>query len=292
MKHQDPSLLERAAELYDFGAALRAQPIPAAAAAEPVPQPMPARPDHPGGIVSVDRALLAERGCLLPDQPVSGLGEEIRLIKRRILAGIDRRADQPEAKRRTVLLASAGEGEGKSFCALNLAISLAGEREVEALLIDGDFSKPELPTLLGIGDAPGLVDALTNPSLDPEMLVIRTDIPGLSVLPAGQRANNVPELLGSERAGELFARLAAADPRRVLLLDSPPVLASSVASILAAHAGEAAVVVRADRTTEADLREAVGLLSACGEVSLLLNGAAFAATGKRYGGYERQDDAD
>ena len=300
MKHSRISLVERAAEVYDLGSMLRAPvqaPAPVSVDPRPEPQdpgPLPVlelkRPSAPprrlDGVAQVDRTLLAEAGFIVPDGPVTGLAEEIRLIKRQLLAGIDRRVSQPDEKRRTVLICSAQPDEGKSFCAVNLALSLAGERDVEVLLIDGDFSKPEALSLLGLEGGPGLVDALADSRRDPEDFVIRTDVPGLSVLPAGARANNVPELLASDRTREVLARLIAGDRSRIILFDSPPVLMASPAAVLATQVGQVLVVVRADRTTEADLRETVALLSGCENVGLILNGAGFAVSGRNYGAYD------
>jgi Mrp family chromosome partitioning ATPase len=192
----------------------------------------------------------------------------------------------PEAKRRSVLVASAQPDEGKTFCALNLALSLAGEQDVEVLLVDGDFPKPEILATLGIEPGPGLVDALADPAADVESFVVRTDVEGLCLLPSGRQANNVPELLASERTREVLETLAAADPRRIILFDSPPVLMASSAGVLASHVGQVLVVVRADQTVEADLKETIGLLSASNDIALVLNGAGFAASGRRFGYYE------
>jgi Mrp family chromosome partitioning ATPase len=153
------------------------------------------------------------------------------------------------------------------------------------LLVDGDFAKHDLLAVLGVPPGPGLVDALSDPSSDPEDFVIRTDIEGLSLLPAGRRENNVPELLASERTREVLQKLAS-NPRRIILFDSPPALMASPASLLAGLVGQALVVVRADQTTESDLRETVGLLSGCDNVGLLLNGAAFNISGRNYGAYD------
>jgi exopolysaccharide/PEP-CTERM locus tyrosine autokinase len=332
MSKYTPSLLERAAEVYDFAAALRApEPIPArespadlaeapareiAQAPPPAPETAPALPEpieaigpvavepileapveadlvvemRPApigdGIVTIDHEGLAEKGFIVPNAPVTGLAEEFRIVKRQLLAGIDRHVSLPEEKRRAVLVSSGQPGEGKSFCAANLALSLAGESDVEVLLVDGDFTKPDVLNKLGIPNGPGLVELLADPTLDPEDFVIRTDVAGLSVLPAGRKANNVPELLASDRTRELLARLVAADRRRIILFDSPPALMASPASVLAAHVGQVLVVVRADRTTEADLRETVALLGACDHVGLLLNGAGIAVNGRKFGGYE------
>lgn len=314
MKHTPASLLERAAELYDFGAVLRAAPAPAAVprpAPAPTPEPAskpaaaervapaPVAPVQPavravaaaavarpaaGPIAAVDRQRLAQGGFIVPEAPATGIAEEFRLLKHRFLADIAARTASPEEQRRTALICADQAGAGKTFCAINLALSLAGEQGVEVLLIDADFAKPDLLETLGLpGDGPGLVDALADSSTDPESFVIRTDIEGLCVLPAGRKANNVPELLASDRSREVLAKLAAGDRRRIILFDSPPVLMASHATVLAGLVGQALVVVRADHTTEADLRETIGLLSKCGHVGLILNAAGL--TGRKFGAY-------
>jgi exopolysaccharide/PEP-CTERM locus tyrosine autokinase len=320
MKHSRISLLERAAEVYDLGAAMRsrgpapepvATPEPVAAPeiervvpvarpervfAEPrTPEPRTPEPRmpvpraplkrRPGALAEVNRVALAEAGFIVPDAPVTGLAEEFRIIKRQLLASIERRVALPEAKRRSVLISSAQSGEGKSFCAVNMALSLAGESDVEVLLVDADCAKPDVLPILGMDPAPGLMDALADPNADPEDFVIGTDVKGLSVLPAGARTNNVPELLASERTREVLERLVAVDQRRIILLDSPPALVASPATVLAGHVGQVLVVVRADRTTEADLRETIALLSGCDHVSLILNGAGITVTGRKFGSY-------
>jgi Mrp family chromosome partitioning ATPase len=105
------------------------------------------------------------------------------------------------------------------------------------------------------------------------------------VLPAGQQANNVSELLASKQTRQVMDALTAGHPRRIVIFDSPPALMASPASILAGKVGQAVMVVRADRTTESELREAIGLLSGCENISLMLNAAGFAATGRRFGTY-------
>jgi len=297
------SLLERAAEHYDLGSVLRAPapqpvsqpdpqpapvapPAPAPVAAEPI-RPVveaapPVRPRAASGVAIVDRGALARAGCITPEAPDSGLAEEFRLVKHQLLAQIEAGKDD---RARSVLICSAQPRSGKTFCAINLALSLAGEKDVEVLLVDGDFIKPGALALLGIPSGPGFVDALADPSADPESFVIRTDVQGLSVLPAGRKANNIPELLASETGREVLVKLIAGDKRRIILFDSPPALMASHATVLADLVGRALVVVRADQTTEADLRETIGLLAGC-EISLILNGAGLAVTGRKYGAYD------
>lgn len=337
MSNANRSLLERAAEVYDFGSGLKVAPAPAdlppprmrraapikivpaepvqiqaapvQIQAAPVPEPQPiaappreaeatavplrkpaARPQnyrpvvHPQ--VEVDRDTLARAGSALPDAPATALAEEMRLIKRRLLAGVDAASAKSDERGRIALIASGQPGEGKTFIALNLALSIAGEQDRSVLLVDGDTAKPEIFSRLGIEDRAGLVDALADHRIDPESLVVDTDVPRLSVLTAGRKERNIPELLASARTDEVLARLLAADPRRIILVDSPPALAASPAAVLASHSGQCLVVVRADATSEGDLKETIDLLSGCRHVSLVLNSTAFSIGGRRFGKYE------
>lgn len=284
------SLLERAAELYGFGSVTGVAPSREAPAVEAAPEPKPVPrsflPALTEAKAAVDRKSLGARGFIVPDSPAGPLAEEFRIVKRQLLLGMGAASPVSADKRRTILVCSAQPDEGKTFCAVNLALSLAGERDMEVLLVDADFPKPEVLSILGLeAQGAGFVDALADPSLDPERLVIRTDISGLSVMPAGRYENDVPELLGSDRTARVLERLIEGRPKRVVIFDSPPALMASAAAALAAHVGQLLLVVRADQTNEADLKEAAGLLSGCPQISLLLNGTGFAATGRRFGSY-------
>lgn len=292
------SLIERAAEVYDFAAEMRARAPLAMPAADPLPilpatplegfiapvAPMPAnprpyRPAFQQPKQPVDRLALAEAGFLVPDLPPGPLAEEFRIVKRALLL-----AAAADPKARIILIASAQPNEGKSFCAVNLALSLAGEKDNEVLLVDGDFAKPEILSTLGLASGPGLIDAIADPAIDIESCVIPTDIPHLAVLPAGRRTHEATELIASAATHRVIERLAEREGR-IILIDSPPVLAASPASVLALHAGQTVLVVRADQTSETELREAVAHLSGCAEIRLLLNGTRFAPNGRRFGNY-------
>lgn len=296
------SLLERAAEVYDFAEHARARGAPVAAppVAQPQTVPLPIAPVAPvapvakavrrAGVAAIDRALLAERGMLVPGAAIGALTEEFRLVKRQLLttARAVRRSNADLS--RTILVCSAQPNDGKTYCAVNLAISMAAERDVEVLLIDADFAKPDVMNRLGLADGPGLLDALADPKVDVERCVVRTDIPQLSLLPCGTKSTSDTELVASARTGELIAQLLAADPTRILIFDSPPVLAASPASVLANYAGQVMLVVRADRTGESELREAVALLDGCEHLQLVLNAVAFAPGGRRFGTYYTQEE--
>lgn len=285
------SLLERAAERYAFAPARVAIPLDDHVPFGPVPQPAPQAPAAAGRkrhtasnrAGTVDRDRLAEQGLIVPGAPISGLAEEFRIVKRQLMLAAN--VTDADRKSRRILICSAQPGEGKSYCAVNLALSMAAEKDVEILLIDGDVAKGEIPMMLGLDGGRGLLDVLADPAMDIESAIIRTDIPQLSVLPAGTRSHDDTELLASDRTAMLLDELQTTNPRRILIFDSPPALAASPASTLAHQVGHAVIVVRADRTSEAELREAVALLDGCDDINLLLNATRFAPGGKRFGTY-------
>ena len=230
----------------------------------------------------VDRELLREQGLIVPDGAVGALVEEFRIVKRRVLESA--RAEGTELSRR-ILVCSPHPGEGKTFCASNLAIALAAERDSEVLLIDADFAKPSILSTFGLPKGAGFMDCLANDDVQPEDLVIGTDIPGLWVLPAGNHTNADAEYLASRRTGEVLDRLSMGAPNRVLIFDSPPALAASPAAELAKHVGQAILVARADATAQSALEDAVELLSGCPDIKLLLNAAHFSPSGRKFGTY-------
>lgn len=252
----------------------------AVAAAQPAQEPSARRR------VAIDRKKLADHGMLVPGATVTALAEEFRLVKRQLLTTARQiRAGGADDRSRMILVCSAKPNDGKTFCAINLALSMAAEKDVEILLVDADFAKPDVLQRLGAPDGPGLLDALSGGVTNVEDCVIDTDVPQLSVLPAGTRSVADTELLASARAHAILDGLAAANPRRIVIFDSPPILAASPASALASHVGQVMLVVRADRTRESELRDAVGLLDGCDHIQLLLNSVSIQPGGRRFGSY-------
>ncbi len=249
----------------------------------------PAQPAIPlgGSEQAVDRDIMHSAGLIVPERPVTALLEEFRIVKRELLA--DARAGG-SAKSRQILVSSPHPGEGKTYCALNLAIALAAERDLEVLLVDADVMRPSVARRLGLEDGQGLMDALADQNLDLERLAIKTDIDQLFVLPAGANASNAAEYLTSERTGELLKRLTLNAPNRIVIFDTPPALAASAAAELAAHVGQVLLVARADETSRAALEDARQLLSACADIKLLLNAAQFSPSGRQFGGYGAQEE--
>jgi Mrp family chromosome partitioning ATPase len=276
-------------------AALEPVIAPAAPAAAPAAAPVvsPARSVAPTERVeftaprqTIDRARLKAQNLLVPDGEVTALVEEFRIVKRQILlAARDALSAGGGAAAQRVLVSSPLPGEGKTFCATNLALSVAVEKDIEVVLVDADFAKPSVLSLLGLTGGTGLMDAFADPRVRIEDCVIPTDVANFFVLPAGNRTASDSEHLAAERTKEVLDRLTQGAPRRLVVFDSPPALAASPAAELASHVGQALVICRADQTGQSALEDALTLLSGCADIKLLLNSANFSPSGRRFGSY-------
>jgi protein-tyrosine kinase len=286
------SLIERAAAAYGFDGFLPAPALPVQASDPEPPLSWPIRQVPPATaalerpIAVIDRDRLAERGLIVPGSPPSVLSEEFRIVKRQILlSALGSSTTAGVARGRLVLVTSGQPDEGKTFCAVNLALSMASETDLEVLLVDADVAKPEILEIMGVEAERGLMDALADPSIDVESFVVATDVPNLSMLSAGGQRNDDTELLASDRTRTLVDGLLARNPRRIVIFDSAPALAASPASVLALNVGQVLIVVRADRTSEGELRETVALVDGCPEIRLMLNAVTFGGSNRKFGSY-------
>jgi protein-tyrosine kinase len=266
-----------------------AAPVAAPVAPVPVQSPYASPPIYAPkakGTAQVDVAGLRHAGFIVPGSPPSMLSEEFRLIKRQLLLQAFGGQNVNALDRgRQILVCSAQPNEGKSFCSVNLALSMVTETDIEVLLIDADVAKPEVLSILGLPAGPGLMDALADPRINPEELIMHTSIPGLSILPAGRQTSNDTELLASDRSQEVIEALARNNPRRVMIFDSAPALAASPASVLALNVGQIVLVVRADVTPESALRESLAMLEGNARIQLLLNSVTFSGSNRKFGYY-------
>ena len=214
---------------------------------------------------------LGLEGVLSPDSDRSRTAEEYRMIKRPLLTRAFGQNAIGEAHRNLIMVTSSVEGEGKTFSSLNLAISIAMEMDRTVLLVDSDLAKPGLSRLLKINNLPGLTDRLIDDSLDLKDLLIKTEIPKFSILPAGRRHKRSTELLASNTMRNLLDELALRYSDRVVLFDSPPLLATSEASVLAQQMGQICLVVESAVTPQFLVQDAVAQLASRDNVSLILN---------------------
>ena len=234
-------------------------------------------------VVPIDRDRLRGMDLLPPIDLERQITSQYQHIKRPLVASVIGRDPALGAATHVIMLASALPGEGKTFTSINLALSLALERDIEVLLVDADVRKPHVSRIFGIEQERGLIDLLVDNSLRADQVILRTDVPGLNIMPAGRPMDTATELLASERMADVIAQLAAPDGRRIVLLDSPPLLLSTESHALASSAGQVVLVVRAEITSQHAVKDAINSIAEGKPVSLILNQTSAPPSSGYYG---------
>lgn len=235
--------------------------------------------------VVIDFGRLDAAGMLTPDASQGRLADEYRAIKRPLLKNAFGEGVVPISHGNLIMVTSALPGEGKTFTSIGLAISMAQELDRTVLLVEADVAKPAVCQYCGIPEPErGLVDYLADAGTDLSELLMKTNVPKLTILPAGRRHPATAELLGSHAMRDLMDQLATRYPDRVVLFDSPPLLMSNEAVTLSALVGQVIVVVEAARTPQAQVRQAIELLDPEQTVGVVLNKNR-TAEGVGHGGY-------
>jgi len=255
------------------------------AAAAPV---APARPQRaPSGrqseLVNLDLVQLAAAGYLVPGHESMQTGEEFRAIKRPLIRNAQGRSAAPIHHANLIVVTSALPGEGKTYFSMNLALSIAMELDASALLVEADILKPAVMSRLGMAPRRGLLDILTDEGLDPSEVMLRTNVPKFSLLPAGSRMVHTTELLASTRMGEFLDELATRYSDRIIVFDAPPLLMTSEAQVLASRAGQVVVLAEAGRTPAAAFSQAMAKVESCPVVMTVLNKSKESEHGVVYG---------
>ncbi len=232
--------------------------------------------------VQFDAATLREAGLLSPSYEGFKLAREYRQVKRPLIARALGRGMTRTPKGHLIMVASAVSGEGKSFTAVNLALSLSLEKDLRVLLVDADLIKPHISRVLGLAEIPGLVVVLSDPHLDVEHVIRPTNIAKLSLLPAGRPCTDANELLSSQRMEQVIAALGERDGQRIVVFDSPPLLQSNESQALAHVVGQIVIVVQAGVTPQPLLLDALEGLKDHGGLSLVLNQSIQAAASNYY----------
>jgi protein-tyrosine kinase len=254
----------RAAKARDTAAVV----VPTTLRAEPV---VAVEPRYVHKRIMVDFAHLRAEGYLPEQGHERRFADYCHRIKRPLIERALSVGGTEDA--RLLLLSSALPGDGKTFVALNLALSMARERDISVLLVDGDLPRAQISRVFGLQGGLGLLAALRDGSLDVESLVYDTDVPGLEILPAGGPADGASELIASTRMREIVTRLSARNPRRLVLFDSPPLLVSSESRALMPIPGQIVLVARAGHTPRRALADAIAQIDKKKLRGLVLNDA-------------------
>jgi len=238
---------------------------------------------------------LAKNGFFIPREQSSRLALELRLLKRRLLrrtgylkaqAQADLTNRRPVRQRNMIMVSSTRPAEGKTFTAINLALSLALEDEIPVLLIDGDAPRPKIQAHLGINEPYGLSDLILNPTWRPERVCCQARGTSLTVLPEGSPIDHAAELFGSSDGQRTLSALSQWRREQLVIIDAPPVLATTEAIVLGSAVDEIIFVVEADATPEPAIASAIEeLLDVNANISLVLNKTLIGAGGSHYGSY-------
>jgi protein-tyrosine kinase len=300
------SLIEQAAkrleQLRRAGATLPAGAEPGerlpggGQAAAPAREPEPVAPadtEHAAQSRRIDLDLsgLAAQGLLVPHSPRTLLADQYRVVKRPLIRNAIGKGMSKLAHGNLIMITSALAGEGKSFTAVNLALSIANELDHTVMLVDADVARPSVMRMLGLADAhgrveaPGLLDVLEG-RVEMANALLKTNVDKLTLLPSGTPHEKATEMLASDAMSRLLDEMARRYPDRIIIFDSPPLLQTTEARVLATHMGQVVVVVRAEHTAQAAVTDALATIEACPVRLMLLNRApvaAHAAYGYGYG---------
>ena len=231
----------------------------------------PAEGATPEQAVAIDQNALRAAGMLPPVHQEHEIAQQYRRIKRPLINNALGRGVAQLASGNIIMITSAVPGEGKTFMSLNLALSMRLEEDITVLLVDGDVVNPRFTQILGLESRPGLLDLVKDPALSAEMAILPTDLPGLSVLPAGRQEANATELVASARMHQVVSKLGSDNPARLVLFDSAPLLVTTESQALAHFAGQVVVVVHADQTPQHVVYDALETLPEGKPVFLVLN---------------------
>jgi exopolysaccharide/PEP-CTERM locus tyrosine autokinase len=262
------------------------RPVPAAApatgtygAAAPLPVPpmaVAAEAERPAQKfstrrVELDLARMRDLGMVTAAGGRTRLLEDFRLIKRPLLQRAFAERAPNDKPGNLIMLTSSLPGEGKTYSAINLAMSIAMELDHTVLLVDADVARPSVLRTLGLPSHRGLMDILLDDKLDMADVMLRTNVDTLSILPAGTNTPRATELLASSTMTNLVNEIANRYPDRIVIFDSPPLLLTSESRVLASHMGQIVMVVEAQTTTQHAVKEALHQLQGCPNVNLIYN---------------------
>lgn len=240
--------------------------------------------------VEINIEQLQRLGMVTPDAARTTISEEFRVIKRPLIEAAFGQKGKGKHHGNLIMVTSSLPGEGKTFCAVNLAISIAMELDNTVLLVDADVARPSVPRYLQFKEGEntskiGLMDILLDDKLDLADAILKTNIDTLSLLPAGRSHHRATELLASQSMSALLDEIANRYPDRIVIFDSPPLLLTSESRVLASQMGQIVLVVEAESTTQKVLKEVLHHLKSCSNINLIYNKAKTLSNGDYYGQY-------
>lgn len=231
---------------------------------DPVPKFNPRR-------VELDLNHMRDLGMVTAAGGRTRLLEDFRVIKRPLLQRAFAERMPGDKPGNLIMVTSSLPGEGKTYCAINLAMSIAMELDHTVLLVDADVARPSVLRSLGLPAHRGLMDILLDDKIDMQDVMLRTNVDTLTILPAGTSNQHATELLASSSMSALVHEIAHRYSDRIVIFDSPPLLLTSESRVLASHMGQIVMVVEAQTTTQHAVKEALSQLADFPNVNLIYN---------------------
>jgi protein-tyrosine kinase len=233
--------------------------------------------------VHIDIGRMSQEGYINPDDVNSMISHTFRTLKRPILNNVAGKGATVLDNANLIMVTSSFSGEGKTYTAINLAISMAMEKDKNILLIDADASKPTHHEIFGLKPGKGLTDLLQGQVDDVSKIIQKTNIPSLSLMFAGTRTPHATELFASNAMERFVTELSERYDDRVIIFDSAPLLLPTEAGVLAEHMGQVVMVVEAEKTRIEQARQGVDMLS--NRVKLIVLNKTREQSGGAYGAY-------
>ena len=244
--------------------------------------------------LTLDLESLDERGFVSVSNARKLINEEYREIKRKLLKNAFGALSKTLNNSNIIMVSSARPSEGKTFTAINLALSIASEQDKTVLLVDADVLKPNVTRTLRVDHQDGLMEYLLDEDKDIADVLYRTNVDKLRIIPAGQTHHLSTELLASERMAYTIDEFSNRYPDRIVIIDTPPLVGINESAVLASFAGQAVIVTEEGRTKLNDINSIVDRLNPDMAVGFVVNKAVneSAENGNYYGYYYGSEPRD
>jgi protein-tyrosine kinase len=224
-------------------------------------------------LVRLNMAVLRRSGMINPEVKTSIVANEFRNIKRKVLASA-RDKQSRNLSNNLLMVTSTLPEEGKTFTSMNLALSIAAERDLQVLLVDADLHRPSIGKFFETTQRPGLSELLSTPKMSLADISCRCEsVPNLSVVFAGSHVDDAPELIASTRMRDFLLEISEQAQNRLVIIDTPPALTTFEPALLAAHVHQTVMVISAQHAGRLQIEKALDSISACHNISLLFNKA-------------------
>lgn len=232
--------------------------------------------------VTLDLKMLEQRNFVSLSSERRLINEEYRVIKRKLINNAFGALSGTLKHPNLILVSSSRPGEGKTFSAINLALSIALEQDKTVLLVDSDVLRPSVSKTLNIHHDIGLTDYLLSSDIKASDIILSTNVDRLKIITAGRPHHLSTELLASERMLMLVNEFASRYSDRIVIFDAPPLLGVNETAVMASMCGQAVVVVEENHSKLAEVEQAVALLPKDIAIGFLIN-KAHRNQGKGYG---------